>query len=53
MIRCRECGKPIEQRQKIVVQYEAVMQYQAREANPTATGRHTIYWHKKCKPWQA
>ena len=51
MVRCIQCGKVIENGEKIVVQYAGVMMYEKKEAHPTRSGAMIKYWHKECKPW--
>jgi len=53
MVRCKKCGKEILSGEKILVQFDGIMIYEATEAVPTRFGSLTKYWHRACKPWKA
>jgi hypothetical protein len=53
MVRCKICGEEIKDGDKIVVQYEGLMEYEQKEARPRRFDTLPRYWHKKCKPWHA
>ena len=49
MVKCKKCKEEINSGEKIIVQFDGLMQYENNEAHPTRFGTLTKYWHKRCK----
>ena len=49
MVKCKKCNKEISSGEKIVVQFDGMMEYNGKDATPERFGSLTKYWHRKCK----
>jgi len=50
MTKCQKCGVQIDSGEKIIVQFDGIMEYENDAPKPTQFGSLTKYWHKRCKP---